>query len=194
MKISKVSFVKSFALGTPLNEFDLPEIAVAGKSNVGKSSFINFLTGARIAKTSKEPGRTRLINYFSVNGGQFHLVDLPGYGYAEVSDSEKEKWGKLMDEYFRTGKHIKNVFILIDIRRIPSSDDLQMADYLLYYHIPYTIICTKCDKVSKAEAQRCKKTIANAFKIGVDSLLVTSSEKQIGKEEVLQKIENILNV
>ncbi|MBR1746794.1 MAG: YihA family ribosome biogenesis GTP-binding protein [Clostridia bacterium] len=172
---------------------EVPEIAVAGKSNVGKSSFINALCGnKKLAKTSKDPGRTRLLNYFKINNGQFFLVDLPGYGYAKVSDDEKMKWGTLIESYFRTGKNIKNVFVLIDVRRDPSEDDKQMLHYLYFYRIPFTIIATKADKLSKSACFTRKKQIADAIGVGTNDVFLTSSVDKSGLNAIYDRIDSIL--
>lgn len=171
----------------------VPEIAVAGKSNVGKSSFINALCGnKKLAKTSKEPGRTRLLNYFSINGGQYNLVDLPGYGYAKVSDAEKEKWGKLIEAYFQKSANVKNVFVLLDVRRDPSEDDKQMLHYLYFYHIPFTIIATKADKLSRSAGLTRRKQIADQIGVGVDNVYLTSALDRTGMDKIYERIDAIL--
>ncbi|HOO22341.1 MAG TPA: ribosome biogenesis GTP-binding protein YihA/YsxC [Clostridia bacterium] len=169
------------------------EIAVAGKSNVGKSSFINFICNNKnLAKTSKEPGRTRLINYFNINKGQFTLVDLPGYGFAKVSDAEKLKWAKLIESYFANAKNLKNVFLLIDIRHEPTEDDKQMIKYLYYYRLPFTVIATKSDKLSRSAALLRKKQIADSLGLGVDNVYISSSFDKTGREEIFKRIEQVL--
>lgn len=184
-------FITSAADKKQFIETDKPVIAVCGKSNVGKSSFINMLAGRnKLAKVSKEPGRTRLVNYFDF--GAFVLADLPGYGYARVSKGEKEKWAHLLDDFF-ANKCAQHVFALCDIRHGPTEDDRQMAEYLYYNIIPFTIIATKADKLSKAAAGRSVQGIATAYKCGVADIIVTSSETRQGLDKVLEKIETILN-
>ena len=123
--IKKAVFVTSVGNINQIKTDCKNEIAIAGKSNVGKSSFINFIcNNSKLAKTSKEPGRTRLLNYFSINDGEYYLVDLPGYGYAKVNDAEKEKWGRLIETYFKTSPNLKNVFTLVDIRHDPTENDM----------------------------------------------------------------------
>jgi GTP-binding protein len=148
----------------------------------------------RLAKTSKEPGRTRLINYFNVNKGEFVFVDLPGYGFAKVNDNEKAKWGKIIEAYLRESTGLKNVFVLLDIRREPNADDVQMLNYLYHYNIPFTIIATKGDKLSRSAGLTRKRQIANALKVGIGNVILTSSLSKSGKQEVLDRIEAILNV
>lgn len=193
MIINKAVFYTSVANISQLPE-GKREIAVVGKSNVGKSSFINFLcNNSKLAKTSKTPGRTRLLNYFDINGGEFMLVDLPGYGYAKVAKEEQKKWGKLTEEYFSSSKNLKNVFMLVDIRFQPTSDDVMMMNYLYYYNIPFTVIATKADKLSRSAAHLRKREIAEFLKVGVDNVYMVSSEKKQGKEALLDRLEAILN-
>lgn len=191
LKITNAQFITSAAESSQFIMSDKPVIAVCGKSNVGKSSFINMLAGRnKLAKVSKEPGRTRLVNYFDF--GEFLLADLPGYGYARVSREEKQKWARLMEEFFAK-KHADYVFALCDIRHGPTADDIQMAEYLYHNIIPFTIIATKADKLSKAAAGRSVQSIAAAYRCGAGDIIVTSSETRQGLDRVLEKIENILN-
>ena len=191
--IKQAKFVTSVADGKNIQDFGAPEIAIAGKSNVGKSSFINFMTNQnKLAKTSSEPGRTRLLNYFEINNGEYYFVDLPGYGYAKVARGEKEKWGVLIENYLRTSKNLINVFVLVDMRHEPTNDDKMLINYLFVYHIPFTVIATKADKLSRAQQQKCKAIIAASLAIGVNDILVTSAEKKTGKEGVLARIDNLL--
>ncbi len=170
------------------------EIAVAGKSNVGKSSFINFLCGKKIAKTSKEPGRTRLLNYFDINDGEFTLVDLPGYGYAKVSQEEKAKWAALLEAYFSSpDAPNRHVLMLVDIRHDPTKDDLTMLNYLYFYQLPFTIIATKADKLSRSAQGARRHALAASLKVGADNIILVSSLKKTGKQQVLDRIEQILS-
>lgn len=162
---------------------DKPVIAVSGRSNVGKSSFINMLAGQkRLARTSAEPGRTRLVNYFDFGG--FVLADLPGYGYARVSQAEKQKWARLLDDFFGGGK-VAHVFALVDIRHAPSADDVLMVDYLYKTRTPFTLIATKADKLAKTRRVPAARALAAALKTGEGNVLVTSAEEGLGKERVL---------
>ena len=191
--IKKATFVTSVGDLRQMKEYFPIEIAVAGKSNVGKSSFINFICrNSKLAKTSKEPGRTRLLNFFKINDGEFFLVDLPGYGFAKVNDKEKEKWGKLIETYFRKSTGLKNVFLLLDIRHEPTDNDVMMLKYLYYYNIPFTIIATKADKLSKTACDRRKKEIADYIGVGVGNILVSSSLKKAGAEEIYARIDQIV--
>lgn len=195
MKINKAEFLLSVASIDKLPQDNISEIAISGKSNVGKSSFINFITGnSKLARASKQPGRTRLLNYFKINDGEFYFVDLPGYGYASVSDEEKKKWGILLDGYFKCSLSLKNVFVLLDIRRIPSEMDIQLVSFLQYNNIPFTIILTKADKLSRSQQGIYKQSVAGALRMGIDNLIVTSAEKKIGAIEVLNRIEQVISV
>ena len=194
MIIKKAKFVVSQSDSRACKDYGCPEIAVAGKSNVGKSSFINMIAGVSgLAKTSSTPGRTRLINYFDFNDGQFMLVDLPGYGFAKVDDNEKIKWGSMIEGYLanRFGR-IAGVLVLIDIRRTPDALDKQMVAYLHYYHLPFAIIATKGDKLSKMQQAKQKQIIASALAVGVDDIVVTSCQNKQGLAQALDRMEGLL--
>ena len=191
--IKQAKFVVSVADGKNIQDFGAPEIAIAGKSNVGKSSFINFMVNQnKLAKTSSEPGRTRLLNYFEINNGEYYFVDLPGYGYAKAPKGEKEKWGALIENYLRTSQNLINVFVLVDMRHEPSDDDKMLINYLYSYHIPFTVVATKADKLSRAQQQKAKALIASSLAIGQGDIIVTSAEKKTGKEAVFERIDNLL--
>ncbi|MCL2631042.1 MAG: ribosome biogenesis GTP-binding protein YihA/YsxC [Firmicutes bacterium] len=193
MLIKQSSFLTSVADIASISGFSVPEIAVAGKSNVGKSSFINFITNnSKLAKTSKDPGRTRLLNYFSINNDSFRFVDLPGYGYARVSNDQKEKWGGLIENYLKSSKNLKNVFLLIDIRREPSADDKMIINFLYAHNIQITLIATKADKFSRSAVIKRKAEIAKALAVGADNIILTSSLHKTGKEEVFARIAQVL--
>ena len=191
--VKKAEFVTSIADEKSLTDFGMPEIAVAGKSNVGKSSFINFLTSnKKLARTSSEPGRTRLLNYFKLND-ELMLVDLPGYGFARVSDKEKAKWAKLIDGYLLTSKRLINVFLLLDIRHEAGEHDKMLANFLYHNNIPFTIIATKGDKLSKNAKQKAKRELANSIGVGVDDVIVTSSLSGEGRDIVEKRLKMLLN-
>ena len=196
MLIKKASYVKGAATYSQCIVSDLPQIAIAGKSNVGKSSLINFLVNdGKLARTSKLPGRTRLINYFLINEGdalEFLLADLPGYGFAKVSDAEKLKWADLLEKYLANERQLKHVFFLVDIRHEPTKDDATMYNYLFANNVPFTIIATKADKLPKSQVKNRCRAIANFLKVGADNVLPVSSLNKTGKEAVLSKIEQIL--
>ena len=193
MVIKNAEFIVSVADPAKLSDLGAPEIAFAGKSNVGKSSFINFLTGnGKLARTSGDPGRTRLVNFFGVNNGKLVFVDLPGYGFAKVSKSEKAKWGSMIEGYLTGSKNLKNVFVLLDVRHEPTSDDKMLLNFLYHYNIPFTVIATKCDKLSRAQLMKRRREIANAIGVGADNVYMVSALKKTGKEEVLERIDSVI--
>lgn len=195
MQIKKAVFLTSVADSGKLPDFGAPEIAFAGKSNVGKSSFINFLTNnGKLARTSGDPGRTRLLNYFGINDNEMVFVDLPGYGFAKVAKTEKAKWGDMIEGYLKTSKNLKNVFVLLDVRHEPTSDDKMLLNFLYHFNIPFTVIATKCDKLSRAQILKRRAEIASAVGIGVHNVYIVSALKKTGKEEILDRIESVLSV
>ena len=186
-------FITSAASAQQFIKSDKPVIAMIGKSNAGKSSLINLLAGnKRLAKTSATPGRTRLVNYFDF--GEFILADLPGYGYAECSKAEQEKWGKLLNEFFARKEDIAHVFLLSDIRRDPSADDRQMIDFLNYHLIPFSVVATKCDKISRMKAKERIKAVANSCALGSDNVTAVSAVTGEGKDTLLKKIGEIVRM
>ncbi len=192
MKIKEATFITSVASADKFLKTDKPIIAVAGKSNVGKSSLINMLANRKkLAKTSVTPGRTRLINYFDF--GEFILADLPGYGFAKVSKEEKKKWAILLDKFLSTQK-ISLLLSLVDIRHEPTAEDKIMIDYLYHFAVPFALVATKADKLAKTKIKPRVKEIATALKVGFADLTATSSETGYGKEELLAIIEQAINV
>ncbi len=195
MEIKQAEFFTSVADASKIIVSNTPEIAIAGKSNVGKSSFINLIANnSKLAKTSKEPGRTRLINYFSFNKSQFYLVDLPGYGFARVSEQEKLKWGGLIEGYLLNSPQLKNFFLLLDIRHTPSQNDIDMISFLSHYNIQYTIIATKADKLSRAQQNNARRDIANKLMIGKDNVFVVSNYTKQGRTEILERIQSVISM
>lgn len=191
MKIKDASFITSVASADKFLKTDKPIIAVAGKSNVGKSSLINMLANRKkLAKTSVTPGRTRLINYFDF--GEFILADLPGYGFAKVSKEEKKKWGVLLESFLSTQK-IDLLLSLVDIRHDPTADDKMMVNYLYHYAVPFALVATKADKLGKTKIKPRVKEIAAELRVGTADLTATSAETGFGKEELLKIIENAIN-
>ncbi len=194
MVVKNAEFIKSVGADKKYFNEDLPEIAVVGKSNVGKSSLINMLTSnSRLARVSKQPGKTRLLNFFLINR-EFYLVDLPGYGFARVSMAEKDEWAALMADYFSNAKNLKAVIVLVDIRHDPTAEDKNMVQLLEYYSIPYIVAATKADKIAKSkrknECARIKRIIPSSYGYTV---LPVSNENGFGKEELLAEIERKLN-
>ncbi len=191
--VKNATFITSAARADQFITPDKPMIAVCGKSNVGKSSFINMLANRKkLAKTSSEPGRTRLVNYFDF--GEFILADLPGYGFARVSKGEKEKWAKTLDQFFKNKENIAHVFMLVDSRHDPTADDVQMIEFLHYHTIPFTVTLTKADKLSRMKLNEHIRAIAADLYLGTNNLLATSAETGYGKNDVLNKIRNVIDV
>lgn len=173
----------------PVNEF--AEIMFCGRSNVGKSSFINSLVNKTIARTSSSPGKTQVINFFNIND-TFYLVDVPGYGYAKVSKTQREQFGQMIEEYITKRNQLKAVFLLVDFRHDPTKDDVMMYEFLKYYEKEVYVIATKKDKVIRSLFAKNKKAILSKLGIDESHLFITSSEKKEGIEEVINKIEEII--
>ncbi len=193
MEIKEAKFITSAAREEQFIKPDKPMIAVCGKSNAGKSTLINLLAGRKnLAKTSAAPGRTRLVNYFDF--GEFILADLPGYGYAAVSREEKEKWGRTLDAFFARKEDIAHVFLLSDIRRDPSADDMQMVTYLNYHILPFTVVATKSDKLSKMRAKERVRAVAQRFGLGADNVISVSGLTGEGKAAMLSRIAAVIRV
>lgn len=192
LKITEAKFLFSAAEKSQFLKTDKPVIAVCGKSNVGKSSLINALANRKkLAKVSKDPGRTRLINYFDF--GEFILADLPGYGFARVSHEEKRKWARLLESFFEEKQNAAHVLALADIRHDPTADDMQMIEFLYYRLVPFTVVATKADKLSKAGVARGVSTIAAAYKCGTGNVLAVSSENKQGIDKLLETLENVIS-
>ncbi len=191
MQIVNAKFITSAASPSQFIKSEKPIIAVVGKSNVGKSSFINALANQnKLAKTSNTPGRTRLINYF--DAGEFILADLPGYGYAKVSKEEKERWGKVMEKFFSDKTNVDYVFSLLDIRHPPTADDITMVNFLHKSAFSYLFIATKADKLSKMQVGGKVKEIAAVFKVTTDKITAFSAESKQGKKEIEDKLDILL--
>ena len=188
MRITKSKFVRSMSALTSFPGQGLPEIAMAGKSNVGKSSLINSLTrNSKLARTSSEPGKTRLVNLYLINEA-FFLVDLPGYGFAKAPKQEKQKWAEMIEGYLRGSGHLKRVFQLVDIRHAPTEDDQLMVEYLRHYDIPFTVVATKADKLSKAQRGRSVPVICRTLGVQPWEVIVHSSKDGTGRDRLLQLI------
>ncbi len=191
LKIKDATFITSVASEDKFYKTDKPIIAVCGKSNVGKSSLINMLANKRkLAKTSDTPGRTRLINYFDF--GEFVLADLPGYGFAKVSKEEKQKWARLLETFLAT-EPIKLLLSLVDIRHDPTEDDKMMINYLYHYQLPFVIIATKSDKLSKSKIKPQLNRISACLRVGIGDMTATNFNGQ-GKDEVLALIEKAISL
>lgn len=175
----------------PDNPFN--EVAFAGKSNVGKSSMINALLNRKsLARTSAQPGKTQTINFYNVNDAMY-LVDLPGYGYAKTSASEKEKWGKMIKNYLHTSKKLQAVFLLIDIRHDPSANDKMMYDWMVYQGFTPIIIATKLDKIKRSQIQKNVKAIREGLKVKPGTVIIPfSSETKQGRDELWEVIDSFV--
>ena len=193
MKISNVDFVTSAVRKSQYPEDKKCEFLMIGRSNVGKSSFINTLVNRKnIARTSSIPGKTQTLNFFLVNNA-FYLVDVPGYGFAKVSKNLKQKFGMIIEDYIQDRDNLKMVFMLVDFRHKPTDDDKLMYDYLKYYDKKVTIIATKSDKVSKNSYTKNEKIIRETLNMDEsDKLVLFSAVNKIGKQEVLDIIEELL--
>ncbi|MDF2839608.1 MAG: GTP-binding protein [Clostridia bacterium] len=185
MIIKRCDFVTSAAQNGQYPESDLPEVAFVGRSNVGKSSLINSMLNRKsLVKVSSKPGKTRLINFFLVNE-ELMLVDLPGYGYAAVSHGEKERWGKMIEEYLTTREILKSVVLLVDIRHKPTGDDKLMYDFIKFYRGKAIVVATKLDKISKNAFKKHMNIIQDTLNLDESDVLVAySSETHQGREEL----------
>ena len=192
MEIKKADFVTSLADYGPFEGIGLPQIAVAGKSNVGKSTLINRLCRRnKLARTSSTPGKTRLINIFLLNEA-FHLVDLPGYGFAKVDKKEKARWGKMMQDYFTKSAELRHVLCLVDILHEPTEDDLTMNRFLRETGIPFTVIATKADKISRGARSKYLAPICRGLLVQPWEIICFSGEDGTGREALLSRLEQIL--
>jgi len=171
-----------------------PEIAFAGRSNVGKSALLNLLTGRKaLARVSGSPGKTRTINFYTVNGDKFRIVDLPGYGYAKVSKSESAKWGDMIERYLTGRKTLKKVVLLCDVRRDPSAQDIQMYDWLTHYGMEGLIAVTKADKVGRSALAKCVADIRKGLGAAQDAIIVpVSALKKTGTSELLAEMAKLI--
>ena len=192
MKIKDAVFITSVASADKFYQTSKPIIAVAGKSNVGKSSLINMLANKKkLAKTSTTPGRTRLINYFDF--GDFVLADLPGYGFAKAPKEEKQKWGRLIETFLST-QNIRLLLSLVDIRHEPTSDDKMMVNYLYHYAVPFALVATKADKLAKTRIKPRINEIASSLRVGIGDITATSADTAFGKNELLDIIEKAIKI
>jgi GTP-binding protein len=190
--IKHAEFIKSAVKPNQYPESELPEIAFAGRSNVGKSSLINVLLNRKnLVRTSSTPGRTQLLNFFNVND-LFTLVDLPGYGYAKVPLAVKREWGPMMETYLSRRSNLRGVVLILDVRRTPGEEELQMLQWLRSYSIPPILVVTKCDKVSRNERAKQSAAIAAALGVKREEFTFFSALSREGKEQVWERIETHL--
>lgn len=193
MKVTNAEIVISAVSQKQYPNDQLPEIALAGRSNVGKSSFINKLIQRKnLARTSSKPGKTQTLNFYKIND-MFYFVDVPGYGYAKVSKTEREKWGIMMEEYFAMRDTLRACVMITDIRHEPTSNDVTMYNFLKHYELPVIVIATKLDKVTKGKRAKHIKQIYQGLSIEAgDALIPFSAETGEGKEDAWQAIRQFI--
>ena len=193
MVIKNVNLETVCGITSKLPDHTLPEIAFAGKSNVGKSSLINALMNRKaLARTSAKPGKTQTINFYNINE-EMYLVDLPGYGYAKVSEQEKAQWGKLIERYLHGSKQLRAVFLLIDIRHDPSANDKMMYDWIIYNGYHPVIIATKLDKINRSQIQKNVKIVRQGLGMEKGGIIIPfSAETKQGREEIWKLIEDTM--
>ena len=193
MIVTSAEFVKSAVKPSHYPSEVLPEIAFAGRSNVGKSSLINtLLNRKRLVKTSSTPGRTQLINFFNINDA-FSFVDLPGYGYAKVPNSVKKTWGPMVETYLSTRETLKGVVAILDIRRMPGMEEFNLINWLSYYNVPIILTLTKADKLSKTKQIKQHLAVAGELAVDQKDLILFSSKSRLGKEAIWDKIKKLIN-
>ena len=195
MNVSNVSLEAVAVKKEQYPQTGMPEVAFAGKSNVGKSSLINCMINRKaLARTSQNPGKTRTINFYNVED-KLYFVDLPGYGYAKAPKSEQQKWGKMIEGYLLKREELKAIIMLVDIRHEPGENDLMMYDWLKHYGHNIIIVATKSDKLKRSQLDKHKKMLKNAFGIEKDDILLPfSSETRSGKEELWEIIEQVCGI
>ena len=189
MIVKSATFIKSAVKPNQYPPAELPEIAFAGRSNVGKSSLINALVNRkRLVKTSSTPGRTQLINFFDING-LFTFVDLPGYGYAKVPERIKKAWGPMVEAYISTRTTLKCVVLIIDIRRTPDPKDIDMKRWLSQFNIPLITVLTKADKLKKLKQKSQQSLISTTLDLSLDECILFSAKSKLGKKEMWEALE-----
>ena len=193
MKIRSLELETVCGITSKLPDNTLPEIAFAGKSNVGKSSLINALLNRKsFARTSAQPGKTQTINFYNINNFMY-CVDLPGYGFAKVSKETQEKWGRMIENYLHKSKVLKAVFLLIDIRHEPSANDVNMYQWILHNGYKPIIIATKLDKINRSQTQKQIKLIKNKLETEKDTIIIPfSAETKQGRDELWELIDNMV--
>lgn len=194
MVIKKINLDIVIGVTSDIPVTDMPEIAFAGKSNVGKSSLINALMNRKsYARTSAQPGKTQTINYYNINDCMY-LVDLPGYGYANVSESVKVKWGKMVERYLKGSGQLRQVFLLIDVRHDPSANDKMMYDWIVANGYQPVIVATKLDKLKRSQVDKCIKAVRTGLGLSKDDILIpVSSEKKQGIDKLWEVIESYIS-
>lgn len=194
MVIRQVNLETVCGITSKLPDNDKPEVAFAGKSNVGKSSLINALINRKsLARTSSQPGKTQTINFYNIND-EMYLVDLPGYGYAKVPESEKAKWGRMIENYLHSSKQLRRVFLLIDIRHAPSENDRLMYDWIIHQGFEPILVATKLDKIKRSQIDKCIKVIREGLSVKPGTIIVPfSAETKQGRDEIWKLMEEAEN-
>lgn len=195
MVIKQVNLETVCGITSKLPDNKLPEIAFAGKSNVGKSSLINALMNRKsLARTSSQPGKTQTINFYNINDAMY-LVDLPGYGYAKVPESERAKWGKMIENYLHTSRQLQAVFLLIDIRHTPGANDKTMYDWIVYQGYRPIIIATKLDKLKRSQVQKALKEVRTGLGLAPGDIVIPfSAQTKQGREEIWALMDELTGV
>ncbi len=192
MIIKSSEFITSAVKPTQYPQADLPEVAFAGRSNVGKSSLINaILNRKRLVKTSSTPGRTQLINFFNINNA-FLFVDLPGYGYAKVPASVQKTWGPMIEKYLTSRNTLKGVVLIMDIRRNPGQEEVNFLSWMDHFGIPYILVLTKTDKLSKSKQIKCYNSISESLNVQKKDMILFSAKSKKGKDLVWKNIESLI--
>ena len=193
MVIKNVSLETVIGVTSKIPDNQMPEIAFAGKSNVGKSSLINALMNRKsLARTSSQPGKTQTINFYNIND-ELYFVDLPGYGYAKVSQQEKEKWGKMIEKYLHRSKVLQAVFLLVDIRHEPSANDKQMYEWIMANGYHPIVIATKLDKINRSQVAKQVKIVKQGLGVDKDTIVIPfSAETKPGREEIYDLIDQLI--
>lgn len=194
MNFQKVELSSVAVRTTQYPTDNLPEFLIVGRSNVGKSSFINTLVNRKsLARTSAKPGKTQTLNFYNIDD-LCYIVDVPGYGYAAVSNAKQEKFGLMIEEYIMNRPNLKHVFLLIDYRHKPTENDLIMYDFLKYYNLPVTVVCTKYDKVKKSLKDKQNKIIENTIDIAMgDEIIYFSKITKVGRDKIISIMESKIN-
>lgn len=193
MKVNSVELIVSAVRRSQYPDLDLKEFLLLGRSNVGKSSFLNAICNRKkLARTSSTPGKTRNLNFYLINN-EFFFVDVPGYGYASVSKKEQKKFGLMIEEYLEKRTNLTRTYLLVDLRHKPSEDDMLMYKFLKYYNLPVTIVATKADKIAPSKKEKYQKVILDTLQLEMgDTFYTFSSETGEGKDVILKEIENLI--
>ena len=194
MNFDKIELTSVAVRTTQYPTDNKPEFLIVGRSNVGKSSFINTLVNRKsLARTSAKPGKTQTLNFYNIDD-MCYIVDVPGYGYAAVSNAKQEKFGLMIEEYIMNRPNLKHVFLLIDYRHKPTENDLIMYDFLKYYNLPVTVVCTKYDKVKKSLKDKQNKIIENTIDVAMgDEIIYFSKITKVGRDKIISIMESKIN-